>query len=221
MMLVAVLLVAGAWDDFPPPRDVPRRAPHAGEVAAAYDDVARAIAGWQAERQAFQQERHAQRVVRDVLDLKALPWPDTRDVEVVRSAGARGGGKPHKVPAPSSAEAQRQAELDAAEARAEDYRRRCAEDPVGCARGNAQGRAAREDEGRERQAELERREQDLARRQQALEAQQRELEAQQRATAEEAEKRQRALERHRRAAESQGRQNDAVLRGVIDALSDE
>jgi hypothetical protein len=230
MTLLLLLLVVGAWDDFPPRPDVPVRSPRSGELSDAYDDVARAIAVWQAERKAFQEEQHEQQAIRDVLDLKAQPWPDPRDVEVVKNPGFKGGRSKVVAPKgrqPSPAEQRLQAELDAAEARAEDYRRRCAEDPAGCARGAGakkrldDGNRAFDDDARERQAELERREQELARKQQALEAQQQALEERQKEMAEEAEKMKKALDARRKMTEAQARQNDAALRGIVDALSDE
>ena len=230
MTLLFLVLVTGAWDDFAPPRDVPVRPARSREVTEAYDDVDKAIADWQAERKTFKEEQHEQAVIRDVLDLKAQPWPDPRDVEVVKNPGFKGGRS--KVVEPqgrklSPAEARLQAELDAAEARAEDYRRRCAEDPAGCAKGAAakkrldDGNQAFDDAARERQAELDRREQEIAKKQQALEEQQKALEDQQKEMAEEAEKMKKALDARRKATEAQGRQNDAALRGIVDALSDE
>ncbi|MEW6431401.1 MAG: hypothetical protein AB1730_07805 [Myxococcota bacterium] len=227
--LLVLVLVAGAWDDFDPPKDVPRRPASSSEALEAFDDVEKAIAAWQAERKEFRQAQHELAVTRDVRDLRALPWPDTRDVEVVRNPKARPGrGKvvEPKGRALSPAEEKLQAELDAAEARAEDYRRRCAEDPVGCAKASADkrrleaGNQAFDEAAGRRQAELERREQDIARRQQELEAQQKALDEQQKAMAEEAEKMKKALDARKKATEAQARQNDAALRGIVDALGD-
>jgi hypothetical protein len=220
-LLAGLLLLSGAWDDFAPAPAAAVRPPSVHEVSEAYDDVQKALAAWQRERADFKQAQHELAVTRDVRDLQALPWPDTRDVEVVKNPGFKGGRS--KVVQPkgkklSPAEAKLQAELDAAEARAEDYRLRCSADPVACARLETDrqrvqaGNEAFEAAARERQAELERREQEVARRQEALEEQQKAME-------DEAEKMKKALDARRKATESQAKTNDAALRGAVDALS--
>lgn len=220
-LLTLVLLVSGGWDDFElPPLARPRPAKER-EVREAYDDVEKAIAAWQAERADFRQAQHELAVTRDVRDLKAMPWPDTKDVEVVKNPGYRGGRS--KVVAPkgrklSPAETKLQAELDAAEARAEDYRLKCRADPAACSRDEAgkrrveAGNEAFEEAARKREAELKRREDESARRQQ-------ELEAQQQAMENEAEKLKKALDARKRAAASQARESGAAFQGAVDALS--
>ena len=220
-LLAGLCLFTGAWDDFPPAPAAAVRPPNAREVGEAYDDVQKALAAWQRERAAFKQAQHELAVTRDVRDLQALPWPDTRDVEVVKNPGFKGGRG--KVLQPkgtklSPAEAKLQAELDAAEARAEDYRLRCSADPVRCSTLEGQqrrveaGNEAFDEAARQRQADLDRREQEVAKRQEDLEAQQKAME-------EEAEKMKKALDARRKATESQAKQNDAALRGAIDTLS--
>jgi hypothetical protein len=221
-LLAGLCLFTGAWDDFPPaPAAAAPRPPNVREVGEAYDDVQKALAAWQRERAAFKQAQHELAVTRDVRDLQALPWPDTRDVEVVKNPDFKGGRS--KVLQPkgkklSPAEAKLQAELDAAEARAEDYRLRCTADPAACSqletdRQRVQaGNEAFEEAARKRQADLERREQAVAKRQQ-------ELEEQQKAMEDEAEKMKKALDARRKSTESQAKTNDAALRGMVDSLS--
>ncbi|MEW5738570.1 MAG: hypothetical protein AB1938_06565 [Myxococcota bacterium] len=221
---LSLLIVSSAWDEFERPPLARPRPPTARELSEVYEDVEKSIALWQAERAAFKQAQHEVKVTRDVRDLKALPWPgDEQPVEVVKNPGFKGGRG--KVVQPkgkklSPAEAQLQAELDAAEARAEDYRLKCREDPASCSKAAAdkrrvdQGNEAFEEAARRRQEELDRKEQEIARRQ-------KELEEQQKAMEEEAEKMKKAVDARRKATESQAKQNDAVLRGIVDGLSDE
>lgn len=220
--LAAALMILAAWDDFEPAPKATARPPTSREVSEAYEEVERSIAEWSQERAAFKRAQHEFQVTRDVRDLKALPWPgDEQSVEVVKNPGFPGGRG--KVVQPKgrklAAEAKLQAELDSAEARAEDYRLKCREDPSACSkagadrRGAAQGDESLDEAARRRQEELERKEQEIAKRQ-------KELEEQQKAMEEEAEKLKKAVEARRKATESQARQNDAALRAIVDGLSD-
>lgn len=222
---LAGLVLLGAWDDFEASRPLPTRAPSQREVAEAFDEVEKSIAAWQAERAAFKQAQRELAVWRDVRDLRAVPFPQVKPepVEVVKNPGFEGGRSKvleRRGGKRSPADEALQAELDAAEARALDYRLRCADDPAACSRGAQDkrrveaGNEAFDEAARQRQAELDRREQELARRQQ-------ELEAQQKAMEEEAQKLKKAVDARRKATESQARENDAALRGIVDALSDE
>lgn len=225
MLPLAVLLIgSAAWDEFERPPLARPRPPSAREVEEVWNEVEKAIAVWQAERAAFKQAQHELAVTRDVRDLKALPWPgDEQAVEVVKNPGFKGGrGKVRKPRGNtlSPAEAKLQAELDAAEARAEDHRLRCRENPAGCLkagaeqRSAAQGSQAAEEAAQRRREELGREEQELARRR-------RELDDRQKAMEEEAEKMKSAVEARRKAVEAQSKLNDAALRGIVDGLSGE
>ncbi len=172
-MWSALLLASAlsAWDEFEPPPAARPRLPTGPELSEALDELQRGLARWQREVVEFRHEQRAQvdavarrrASLRDAPDAAAQALPAAQ-VEVVRNPGAKAG--PARVVEP-----------DAAQARAEASRRRCADDPHACHRVSEQrrrleaGNAAFEAAIAKKRAELERRERELEARERRLHTQ--------------------------------------------------
>ena len=110
-------------------------------------------------------------------------------------------------------DAKTQAELDAAEARAEDTKLRCAEDPDACS-GKATEAKANDAANKAREEALARKEAELAEREEALRKKQEEEK-------EEKEKVRRAQAEQKQQVEKQTKQVEQVMQGLTGAMSGE
>lgn len=144
---------------------------------------------------------------RDVGRLRAAREP--------KPASAPRGPATRARPRPARVDPKLQAELDAAEARAEDFRRRCAENAGACG-----GEQAVAERSRALEAERAAAEAALKQRQEALERREAELKAREEALAEEEAQKKQQRERQRKALERQSQQNAATVDGILDALGD-